>query len=208
MNVKVDLSRFEDSIRQLEGYPVIKDCLLLYGSSFFANWGYERSKNAFTGYRGSVNHGFGGATVDELLFYYNRLIRPYEPSDIILRTGINDLTKEYTPEETMLLFIRLCAWIRNDFPKTKIYALPIFDCPMLKQQTELIRPVREYNQLMLQYTENNDLVIFMDLTPFVYKNIEDIGQLERLRPLFLEDGLHLTNEGYNELEAYFRTIFV
>jgi len=40
-----------------------------------------------------------------------------------------------------------------------------------------------------------------------YESAEDIGNLERIRPVFGEDGLHLTDDGYAQFERYFRKAF-
>ena len=69
----VNLNRYEETVRNCLSYPVRTGKVLLYGSSFFRVWGYERSLEqlleATGGKLETVNHGFGGATVDELLYH-------------------------------------------------------------------------------------------------------------------------------------------
>ena len=65
----ISLHRYDSSVKAYLEKPVIKNGILLYGSSFFCNWKnaadevFEASNGKYT----VVNHGFGGATVDELL---------------------------------------------------------------------------------------------------------------------------------------------
>ena len=72
MSSIVQLDRFESTIQGYEQHPIETGKVLLYGSSFFRNWGFERAAKQWAQYGGLevVNHGFGGATVDELLYYY------------------------------------------------------------------------------------------------------------------------------------------
>ena len=68
----VDLHRYDATINDYLPLPIRKGKVLLYGSSFFRVWGYERSRDqlleATDGKLETVNHGFGGATIDELLY--------------------------------------------------------------------------------------------------------------------------------------------
>ena len=71
-------TRFEHQIRALEARCAEKGGVLLYGSSFFANWGYDRAREQLAAASGGKlrisNHGFGGAFVDEVLRLYDRLV--------------------------------------------------------------------------------------------------------------------------------------
>ena len=62
----VQLDRYEETIRGYEAYPVKTGKVLLYGSSFLRNWGYDRARAQWAQYGGLEveNHGFGGATID------------------------------------------------------------------------------------------------------------------------------------------------
>nr|MBQ4317614.1 hypothetical protein [Clostridia bacterium] len=66
MPVKTDLNRFRETVKRYEERPIIKNKVLLYGSSFFAKWGYEASRDQLSGIGGeeiaTVNNGFGGST--------------------------------------------------------------------------------------------------------------------------------------------------
>ena len=105
--------------------------VLLYGSSFFTNWGYDRSRDQLAAASGGalqvVNHGFGGATVDELLYYYDRMVRPCAPAAAVLRPGLNDLARGLSAEETWFQTQRLLAWLKTDDPAIPVVVLSIFD---------------------------------------------------------------------------------
>lgn len=50
--------------------------------------------------------------------------------------------------------------------------------------------------------ETDPQMYTVDLDPFVYKTPEDIGTRKNFRNVFLEDGLHLTDSGYEEMARY------
>lgn len=89
-----NLSRFDEYIAPMRGETAPEGSILLYGSSFFTNWGRQRAHDqllaASNGALYAVNHGFGGATADELLYFYPDLVRPCRPSLILWRGGAND----------------------------------------------------------------------------------------------------------------------
>lgn len=203
----IPIHRFEDQIQNYEKYPAETQKVLLYGSSFFAFWGYERAKQqcmeATNGALQVVNHGFGGATVEELLYYYHRMVLPYAPRAIVFRTGFNDMP-HMDAQECMVLTRRLFDWAKNDFPGIKLIAIKGFDHP--SAVWENLAKLRQYNRMLDELSENDDQLITIDLNPFVYGSSSDIGSLRNFKDIFREDGLHLTDEGYVQLAAYLAPI--
>lgn len=191
MGVPVDLTRFEDKIQEYEGYPVEKGKILLYGSSFFTNWGYDRAIRQLAGLGGMdrpvVNHGFGGATADELLYYYPRMVRPYAPKVMVWRGGPNDIFSGLGPEEAWLITQRVFAWAKKDFPEIKIVVLAIFD---YRSQREEVRPAfAEYNRLSREYVQQDRQAAYLDISEFFYRSPEDVGTFQNFRDVFVADGL-------------------
>lgn len=199
----IQIHRYEDQIRAYEQYPIETGKVLLYGSSFFANWGYERAQKqwymASDGKLDVVNHGFGGATVEELLYHYHRLVLPYQPSAVVLRTGHND-TWVCTAEEAIILTQRLIDWLKNDFPGIRIVALKAFDHP--SATSEMLEKRRCYNRLLEELARKDPQLYTVDLDPFFYQSKEDIGSGKNFRDVFISDGLHLTDSGYEQMASY------
>lgn len=197
MSFYIDMTQYAGTIEAYEQLPLETGKVLLYGSSFFRNWGYDRAKEQWKQYGGLdvVNHGFGGATVDELLYYYDRMVRPYNPTAAVLRPGHNDLTRGLTPEQAWFLTERLIAWLRTDWPELPIVMLQVFDTK--KYHNPERRALNaEYNRLMREYAAENEDVYTIDLDPFFH---DEVGAL---RDIFIEDGLHLTDAGYEEMAAW------
>lgn len=193
----IDVHRFEDQVNAYADYPVEQGKVLLYGSSFFAFWGYELAKRqcetATDGKLQIVNHGFGGATVTELLYYYHQLVSPFAPSAVVLRTGHNDVW-ECSSEAAFILTETLITWLRNDFPEIPLIFLKAFDYP--SATAEHLEKLHCYNQLLHQLADRTPGIHILDLHPFLY---EEAG---RFRDIFRDDGLHLTDSGYEEMAAY------
>ena len=146
-----------------------------------------------------MNHGFGGATVEELLYYYHRLVTPYAPSAVVFRTGLNDLY-HLKPRDGFFLTERLFDWVKNDFPHIPLIAIKCFDTPFASE--EFTKELWRYNEMLEELAENDPRVFTVDLDPFVYKTTEDIGTGKNFRDIFLSDGLHLTQQGYEEMAQF------
>lgn len=196
---------YEEDIRRLEGYPVSKGNILLYGSSFFTNWGYDRAAKQLSHASGGkyevINHGFGGATVDWLLYYYNRLVRPYAPRQMIWRGGVNDVFRGLDAYEAWLITKRVFQWYLADFPDSEIGILGIFDFKSITPETG--KAFQQYNKYCKEYAAQTPRAHYIDINGFFYSCAEDIGKREKLRDVFVGDGLHLTNAGYAEMAPYF-----
>ncbi|HBL83559.1 MAG: hypothetical protein A2Y17_09545 [Clostridiales bacterium GWF2_38_85] len=207
MEIKFNLKRYENSIVGIEKYPIEKGKILLCGSSFFTNWGYERSREQLSGIGGEqkaiINHGFGGSTVDEVLYYYHRLIKPYDPKMIVTRFGINDIFAGYSIDQICDLSSRFYEWAKTDFPNIKIIILSSFDFKSAPSKNVLPQ-IAEYNDLMKKYCAENNSMFFCDINEFFYKSKNDIGTFVNFKDIFKDDGLHLTDEGYDQLAHYFK----
>ena len=189
----VDVHRFQDQIDQLLQYPVERGKVLFYGSSFFHQWGYERARNQCAQIAGMdiLNHGFGGATVEELLYHYHRLVLPYQPSAVVFRIGHNDVWL-HSAQDAMLLTKHLLGWVKQDFPGIPLILLKTFDHPSALEEN-LVK-LHRYNELLDVLAGEDPLVTTVDLNPFFRK--------EKAEEIFREDGLHLTDVGYEKM-AFF-----
>lgn len=203
--IRVPLQRYEKEVAAREARPVTENGLLLYGSSFFTNWGQEAAQEdlAEIGYP-VVNHGFGGAMLDELLYYYHRLVKPCRPRLVLLRGGVNDIYAEYTMEEITGLLARLCEWCMTDFPEAQIGLLPIFDLPRPDWQEgePYWEQQQAYNRFCREYAAQYPALSVLDVNAFFYEDPQAAGTHQGFKPIFQEDGLHLIREGYIQFGRY------
>ena len=198
------LNRYEELVQKYESYPPVTGAVLLYGSSFFTRWGYERARAQLSGIRGGVVcHGIGGATGDELLFNYGRLVYPFKPAAMVLRAGVNDIGRGYSPEEAAAAAIRVCEWNRANFPGCKNIVMPSFDFISAPEKKHY-RLYKAFNAIMLEYAESTENTAWLDISPFLHNSPASAGTYTDFRDdLFGPDGLHLTDEGYEKIAPWF-----
>ncbi len=200
-----NLSRFDSFVALMCGETAPEGSVLLYGSSFFTNWGRERAHDqllaASNGRLNVVNHGFGGATADELLYFYPELARPVKPALILWRGGANDFFCGLTAHDAWQISMRTFEWAKKDFPGVKIAILCVFQHPScVKEEQRAFYAA--YDELAREYARDNEDVYFIDMNEFFYESLEDVGSYEHFRPIFVSDGLHMTDQGYEEYARY------
>lgn len=196
--IPVDINRFVDRIEAIEAHPIQTGKVILYGSSFFARWGYEKAQEDFAkasdGKLSVLNHGFGGATIDELLRFYHRLIVPYKPSAVVIRSIFNEVHRGMSPEESIFLIERLLTWLELDYPGMPLFILKVSD-NQYSTPAETAR-LHRANALLDAVAVDHSGVTVLDINDFFY---EPDGTM---RSVFVEDGLHLTSEAYEQMAQH------
>jgi len=206
--VKVpDLRRFENVVREYESKPVQKGRILFIGSSGFTRWSEKYDRRPLEedirmkdGSPAALNHGFGGSTAEEVLYYYDRLVRPYEPRALVLRAYPNDRFFGYSPAEIVYFYARIFAWARADFPGIRLYACDA--SPNIKNIGDdcWLSHVRQFNSLLRDYCAKHDdttYVCHIDF-PGYFVDPADVGDYYKIRQdIFIEDKMHFTQEGYD-----------
>ncbi|MBQ7624880.1 MAG: hypothetical protein IJS65_06380 [Clostridia bacterium] len=215
---KVFVKRYSYQIEYFEKEPPKKGMILFYGDSGFAVWkntpGYgpnpdlEEVITRKDGQRAAVNHGFGGSTAEEQLYYYHRAVKPWAPRVLVLQTFANDAASGYTPLEIFFLQNRLIDYARHDFPGINIYICNTLPRLSMKTQTQTrIVATGEYNELVKDYCvrhEDTRLIDEMN-APMFYKDPSHTGEIEYIREdLYIEDRVHLNVEGYKLYEKFIR----
>ena len=135
-----------------------------------------------------LNRGFGGAQISHVIHHFEDIVKPYNPKAIVFFCGTNDLTALKTPEETMHDFKKFLNLVRNEFGNIKVYVIgikPTIDRLYLDEEERIFNST--INQLA-----NDDAYL-------EYINIWDPMLNEdgtRMPELFIEDGLHMNEKGY------------
>ena len=83
-----------------------KGQILFLGSSSFRLW---KSFDSDMAGIPAFNRGFGGSTLKDALYYFDRMVVKYKPSWVFLYEGDNDLAKGQSPEEIRDEFIEFKA---------------------------------------------------------------------------------------------------
>ena len=185
-----------------------KNAILLIGSSSFTKW--TDVQDHFPGYT-IINRGFGGSTLLDQIRYANDIIFPYEPKQIIIYCGENDLASSDTVTAAMVVdrFKHLYKIIRE---KTKAQIAYVSMKPSPSRR-HLFAKMREANMAIAIFISDQDPTALirsnMDPSPARYidvhwKMINKAG--EPIPEIFLDDSLHMNEKGYaiwkKEIEPY------
>jgi hypothetical protein len=209
--------RLEKEVVAYEKQEIQKRKILFYGDSGFTRWntpfGNRPMEEDLLGKDGSVavvNHGFGGSTAEEQLYYYNRMILPWEPKVLVNMTHGNDWDAGYTATEIMFLQSRLFEYARRDIPGIHIYACDVR--PSVKNReggSHLRAHELEYNELLANYCSKHDdctLVSHWD-NPLFFVDPNRLGEYDNIREdIFIEYKIHYNQVGYDLYRDFFREV--
>ncbi|MBR2634851.1 MAG: hypothetical protein IKD31_04665 [Clostridia bacterium] len=217
---RLKVKRFENRITRYESMPMVKGKILFYGHSLFTrcsvitsfkeNPVLEEEVRMKDGSQAIVNHGFGTSSADDLLYYYDRMVRAYEPRALVVATFGNDLGFGYSAKEVMEILARVVNWTQADFPGIPVYCFGAV--PTLKRKGEKSMATRhraEFNEILEDFcakTENCHFVSLVD-QPFFFENPEDAGDYDLIREdIFASDGVHLNPRGYAMFMDFIREL--
>lgn len=164
-----------------------KGAILLIGSSSFTMW--EDVQNYFPGYS-ITNRGFGGSTLLDQIRYADDIIFPYQPKQIIIYCGENDLASSDSVTATIVVdrFKQLYQMIRE---KTEASIAYISMKPSPSRR-HLFQKMREGNGLIKDFLASQKNAVFIDVHQ---KMLNEAG--EPIPEIFLEDSLHMNAKGYS-----------
>lgn len=162
-----------------------KGQILFLGSSSFRLW-----KNFDVDMKGipAFNRGFGGSTLKDALFYFDRMVVKYQPSWIFMYEGDNDIAKGESPEFIRDEFVEFSTRLKKVLPKTKLVFVAAR--PSLARTANLQKQ-RELNSLIQSVVKEQKGLFYLDMhNPFFNAD----GSL--MQDIFVADKLHLNEKGY------------
>lgn len=184
-----DPRRFEEDIQAFEDmdprFPPPVRPVLFVGSSSIVRW--DSLEEDFAG-TPVLNRGFGGSHASDLLHHLDRVVLPYEPRMVFVYEGDNDLNAGKTPQRILADYRELVARIHSRLPDTRIAFISVKPSP---SRRHLLPLARETNRLLEELASGDVRLEYVDVfTPM----LDSTGEP---RPeLFVEDRLHLSDEGY------------
>lgn len=165
-----------------------KDAILFVGSSSFTKW--TDIKDYFPG-RNIINRGFGGSTLNDVIHYAADVISPYQPKQIVIYCGENDLAYDTSlyPAQVEERFERLFNIIRKEYPKIPVVYISIKPSP----SREMLMPKFNVANVMIKgFLKTQKKTTFID----VYHAMLDKNG-KPLKDIFIEDNLHMNAKGYH-----------
>jgi lysophospholipase L1-like esterase len=157
---------------------------LFIGSSSIRLWNVKAD---FASYR-PINHGFGGATVRDVLANYDLLTANYAPQSIIVYVGENDIVQGRDASAVAQDVVTLLAQLHRDFPEARIMFLSMKSSPARLRWRPAVEQANR--EILLQSSA---------IGAFDYIDVAASLMLDADEPdpdCFRADGIHLSAAGY------------
>jgi lysophospholipase L1-like esterase len=168
-------------------HPAPAHSILFIGSSSFTKW--KDVNEYFPGYP-IVNRAFGASTLLDLIRYSYDIIIPYQPKQVLIYCGENDLaySDSITPAEVVKRFKTLFGIIRLNLPNAEIDYVSIKASP---RRLNIKNKVVETNTEIARFLKKEKKTGFIDV---YYPMLDAAGNYRQ--ELFVEDNLHMNADGY------------
>ena len=165
-----------------------KGGVLIMGSStmdYWADWQTD------IGNRLGYNVGIGGTIVEDWLYAYDKLVKPFNPSTILIYLGGNNINNMgHTGQYAESLMENLLNKMHADFPDAEIYYIYSMAVPSCykggKFNYEYGQFIEEMKKLVADTNWLNGIDTFTSLTK----------DGEARKDLYRDDGIHLNEKGY------------
>ena len=166
-----------------------KGGVLIMGSStmdYWADWQTD------IGDRLGYNVGIGGTIVEDWLYAYDKLVKPFNPSTILIYLGGNNINNMgHTGKYAESLMENLLNKMHADFPDAEIYYIYSMAVPSCykggKFNYEYGQFIEEMKKLVADTNWLNGIDTFTSLTK----------DGEARKDLYRDDGIHLNEKGYD-----------
>ncbi len=190
--VKAQNTPFYSEIQQFKKEDSIhfppKHAILFLGSSSFRKW--QDVQKYFPGYT-IINRGFGGSTIPDAMRYLNEIVYPYEPKQVLIYEGDNDLASSdmITADSVLNRFEKLFSLIRKHLPNTSIAFVSIKPSP---SREKLMPEMQEANSMIKDFLSHQKNAAFIDV---YHAMLNKDGTPDK--SLFIADELHMNDQGYH-----------
>jgi lysophospholipase L1-like esterase len=180
--------RFENEILNFEKQDAQKmpkaNANLFVGSSSIRLW--QNLDIDFEKYS-VINRGFGGSTLADLEPIVDRIIIKYNPANIFIYSGENDIADGASAQETLERFQKVFIKIRKAMPIVPVVFISIKPS---ESRIAQLATQKEANLLIKKYLAKDKNAYFANIVP-------KMMQKKRPNPaLFIADKLHMNQRGY------------
>jgi len=163
-----------------------KKIILFTGSSSIKRW--EDIQEYFPEYT-IINTGFGGSHMSDLLFYLNEIVLQYRPHQVFIYEGDNDVAHGTRPGKILGNTEKVIERIHHSLPGITIVLLSPKPSPA---RWDLKKEYDKVNIRLRKLASNQDQILFIDVWSLM---LDSDGQ--PIEELYVEDGIHMTKEGYD-----------
>jgi lysophospholipase L1-like esterase len=203
-SLRNDPDAWEASIRSFEAQdrvtPVAANKKIVFvGSSSFTFWSTMEHDLAPLPL---LNRGFGGAKINDVVRYADRIVTPYHPRAVILFAGTNDIAppKPATARQVFDGYLSFVNRVQAALPETPIYYVAITPSA---SRWKLWSIAREANRLIREHIKSDPRLRFIDLTDHL---LGPDGKPNR--SLYRFDRLHPNQKGYAQWTAVIKPLLI
>ena len=185
---------FESDVRELEFRSAHrrfdKRPVAFYGSSTIKSWSeFEAPFDT----KETINLGFNGATLDACVYYFERIILPYNPRSLVLYAGDNDIGNKHNSNKVIDRYVSLLEKVDRYLPGIPVTILGV---KMSPTRRALEPTVKATNQMLKQLARTRPNTLFVETNDSI---LDKHGNVDE--SLFEQDRLHLNQKGYLKLNA-------
>ncbi len=145
-----------------------------------------------------VNTGFGGSKASDLLYYLDKLVINFNPKKVVIYEGDNDINSGQEINFIYKNILKIIERIKDKNDKIKI--ILISAKPSISRW-HLRDKYIQLNQKYRELANKSDFIEFADTWSAMIEN----GVLKK--DIFIEDGLHLNEKGYEIWEKTLKKVF-
>ena len=182
---------FQDEIQAFKKADSIQqpptNAILFTGSSSIRLW--KDLQQAFPN-RTIINRGFGGSSLPEMIYYANDIIFRYNPKQVVIYCGENDIASSDTVTSEMVnrRFQKLFSMIRERQPNVPVIFVSIKPSP---SRWHLRAKMIKANSLIKNFLATKKYTAYVD----VWKPMLNKAGTPQ-EDLFIQDKLHMNAKGY------------
>ncbi len=174
-----------------------KNGIVFVGSSSFRMW--QDAETIFSKYQ-VINRGFGGSTLADAISYVDDLVLQYQPRQVVIYSGENDVASGVSATETFDRLKTLVTKIREKQPEVPLVYMSMKESPSRKQFRDTLLKA---NSMIKAYISKLPKARYLDV------NRKMLDKSGNTRPeLFREDMLHMKQEGYDIWEKALRPLLL
>ncbi|MFT4518108.1 MAG: hypothetical protein ACI9JM_000485 [Halioglobus sp.] len=145
-----------------------------------------------------IQHGFGGAKLNDVVYYAERLITNYQPYAVVVFAGTNDIdpAASKSPEVLFASFQSLIEKVRREQPDVPVFYIGITPS-VLRWKVWSI--AQRTNQLIEQWVDSQSNLYFIDTSSGLLGS-----DGKPVKENYKWDGLHLSEKGYAIWTSFIR----
>ena len=180
-----------------ESFPKQDKLVLFTGSSSIRLW--KNLPSSFPKVN-TLNRGFGGAHLSDVLHFYDSLFPLYRPEQIVLYCGENDLWSGKPVDQVFDAFSKLWRKISIDLPNSTLIYL---SCKPSPKRISKWSVYQSLNRRVESFCNADSKLTFVDLSSTLLK-----VDMTFYDGLWSDDNLHVNNKGYYKWTLKIRPLLI